>query len=162
MGGLADEEPHDGVADVSDGGKDPAQNQQGVADQRLEFAAVNNAHILRQNLGADQQDGGKDGGHPFQGGVAINLGRDGADGLLSMRSAGARTFGQDAGGTQEVTLTAQGRMDTRLKVPVAVSANAAPPPPPAPGEEVSADQLLPLQPPLQLLSRRACVIYALE
>ena len=83
--------------------------------------------------------------------------------------AGApRTFGQDAGGVQEVMVTARQRSEALQKVPVAVSAYAAPAPPPpppappAPGEEVSADQLLPLQPPLQILTRRACVIYALE
>ncbi len=81
--------------------------------------------------------------------------------------AGApRTFGQDAGGVQEVTVTAQRRAQNLQPLALTKAALAdaapAPPPPPAPGEEVSADQLLPLQPPLQILSRRACVVYALE
>jgi uncharacterized protein YggE len=73
--------------------------------------------------------------------------------------AGAsRGFEQDAGGVQEVTVTAQRR---KQNVPVAVSALAAPAPaPPPPGQ--SADGALPLQPPLQLLNRKACVIYTLE
>jgi len=84
--------------------------------------------------------------------------------------AGApRGFGQDAGGVQEVVVTGQKRAQQLQPYAAARSAIATsapppppPPPPPAPGEEVSADQLLPLQPPLQILSRRACVVYALE
>ncbi len=78
--------------------------------------------------------------------------------------AGAgRGYGQDAGGVQEVVVTAQRRMQG---VPFAMAPPPPPPPPPspppAPGEEVSADQLLPLQAPLQTLQRKACVIYGLE
>ncbi len=79
--------------------------------------------------------------------------------------AGApRGFGQDAGGVQEITVTGQRRMENgqRLAVPPPPPPPLAIAAPPAPGEEVSADQLLPLQPPLQLLSRRACVVYALD
>jgi len=69
--------------------------------------------------------------------------------------AGApRDFGQDAGGVQEVVVDAQKRGRS--------FASQAPAAAPAPGEAVSADQLLPLQPPLERLSRRACVVYALE
>jgi uncharacterized protein YggE len=70
----------------------------------------------------------------------------------------ARGFGQDAGGVQEVMVTAQ-RQQLQPRY-AALSAIAAPPPAPAPDQ--SADGILPLQPPLQLLSRKACVIYALE
>jgi uncharacterized protein YggE len=67
-----------------------------------------------------------------------------------------RGYGQDAGGVEEVMVTGSRRADIQ-NVPV-----APPPPPPAPGEEVTADQLLPLQAPLQTLQRKACVVYGLE
>lgn len=75
--------------------------------------------------------------------------------------AGApRGLGQDAGDVQEVMVTGSKRM---MAVPAPAMAMAPPPPPPpAPGEEVSADQLLPLQPPLETLQRRACVVHGLE
>jgi uncharacterized protein YggE len=79
--------------------------------------------------------------------------------------AGApRGLGEDAGGVQEVMVTASKRMASpaMAMAPPAPPPPPPPPPPPAPGEEVSADQLLPLQPPLQTLQRRACVVYGLE
>lgn len=75
--------------------------------------------------------------------------------------AGApRELGEDAGGVREVMVTGS----KRFAAPAMMIAPSppAPPPPPAPGEEVSADQLLPLQPPLQTLQRRACVVYGLD
>ena len=77
--------------------------------------------------------------------------------------AGApRGLGADAGGVQDVMVTGSRRMAVGYMAesppPLMI---APPPPPPAPGEEVSADQLLPLQPPLQTLQRRACVVYGL-
>jgi uncharacterized protein YggE len=74
--------------------------------------------------------------------------------------AGATTGGgEDAGGLQEVVLTAEKRSEAIQNVPVMAP---APPPPPTPGEEVSAADLLPQQPPLESLQRKACVVYALE
>lgn len=70
-----------------------------------------------------------------------------------------RGYGQDAGGVQEVVVTGSRRANFQ-NVPVAMA--PPPPPPPAPGEEVSADQLLPLQAPLETLQRKACVVYGLE
>ncbi len=74
----------------------------------------------------------------------------------------ARGLGEDAGGVQEVTVTGSRRIQGVPFAAVSAPPSPPPPPPPAPGEEVSADQILPLQPPLQLLSRSACVIYGLE
>lgn len=72
--------------------------------------------------------------------------------------AGApRGLGEDAGGVREVMVTGS----RRLAAP-AMAMAPPPPPPPAPGEDVSADQLLPLQPPLETLQRRACVVYGLD
>jgi uncharacterized protein YggE len=73
-----------------------------------------------------------------------------------------RGYGQDAGGVQEVVVSGSRRMAA-----VQVHESPAPPPPPpplaiAPGEEVSADQLLPLQAPLEMLQRKACVVYGLD
>lgn len=77
--------------------------------------------------------------------------------------AGApRSFGQDAGGVQEVMVTGSRRAALFASGAVAPAPALPPPPPPAPGEEVSPDQILPLQPPLESLQRRACVVYALE
>lgn len=80
--------------------------------------------------------------------------------------AGApRSFGQDAGGVQEVMLTGSRRAALFASGAVAPAPALPLPPPapaPAPGEEVSPDQILPLQPPLESLQRRACVVYALE
>ncbi len=73
----------------------------------------------------------------------------------------ARGYGQDAGGVQEVMVTGSRRMNAPLPA-VNVPAPPPPPPPPAPGEEVSPDQILPLQAPLQTLQRKACVVYGLE
>ncbi len=68
--------------------------------------------------------------------------------------AGApRSYGQGAGGVQEVTVTAQRK---------AMMAPAPSPPPAAPGEEVAPGDVLPLQPPLQSLERKVCVVYALD
>jgi uncharacterized protein YggE len=70
--------------------------------------------------------------------------------------AGApNSAGEDAGGLEEVVLAA-----ARRSGPMDMAAPT--PPPPAPGEAVSADDLLPQQPPLERLQRKACVIYALE
>jgi uncharacterized protein YggE len=66
--------------------------------------------------------------------------------------AGAgRTQGEDAGGLQEVVVTGS-----------RFAAAAPPPPPPPPGQDVAPADLLPLQPPLERLLRRVCVIYALN
>ncbi|MDR3512218.1 MAG: SIMPL domain-containing protein [Caulobacteraceae bacterium] len=69
----------------------------------------------------------------------------------------ANTYADDAGGVQEVIVTAQ-RRSTVQGAPIAAMA----PPPPSPGEEVSPSDLLPQQPPLERLERKACVIYGLE
>ena len=72
--------------------------------------------------------------------------------------AGApRGYGEDAGGVQEVVVTGSRRDggDGSPRTPAAPAAAC-------PGEEVSADQLLPLQAPLQTLQRKACVVYGLE
>jgi uncharacterized protein YggE len=66
-------------------------------------------------------------------------------------SRAPRIGGEDAGGVQDVVVTAQKRAQF-----------IAPPPPPAPGAEVAPGDILPLQPPLQALDRKICVIYALE
>jgi len=69
----------------------------------------------------------------------------------------ANSSADDAGGVQEVIVTAQKR-----------SAPQGAPPPvplrlaPAPGGEVAPTDLLPQQPPLESLERRACVIYGLD
>ena len=76
--------------------------------------------------------------------------------------AGApRTFGDDAGGVQEVVVTANRRAKVEF-APMAAPPPPPPPPPPAPGAEPAPEQILPLQPPLETLTRKACVIYALE
>ena len=74
--------------------------------------------------------------------------------------AGApRAVGEEAGGVQEVVVDARRRAYDRH-----TEAEGAPPPPPpsAPGEEVAPGDLLPVQPPLETLQRKICVIYALE
>lgn len=76
-----------------------------------------------------------------------------------MLAGAGRGLGASAGGVSEVVVAGSRRQALVQGVPVAP---APPPPPPAPGEEVSADQLLPLQAPLETLQRRACVIYALD
>jgi len=68
--------------------------------------------------------------------------------------------GEDAGGMEDVTVAAPKQY--REAPAMAPPPPAPPPPPPAPGEEVNAADLLPQQPPLQSLERKACVIYALE
>lgn len=77
--------------------------------------------------------------------------------------AGApRGLGQDAGGTQEIIVTGSRRSFNGAPAPMAMAAPPPPPPPTEAGGEVAADQLLPLQPPLQSLTRRACVVYGLD
>ena len=72
-----------------------------------------------------------------------------------------RSYG-GSGDLQEVVVTASARAEARM-----LSAPAPPPPPPPPpgsAEEVEAaasNLHLPLQPPLQQLTREACVVYAL-
>ena len=73
-------------------------------------------------------------------------------------SGAGRMGGEDAGGVEEVSVTAQ-RMLAPAPPPAPMVAMDAPP---VPGAEVAPGDLLLLQPPLQLLSRKACVIYALD
>ena len=73
--------------------------------------------------------------------------------------AGADRGYGGSGQASEVVVTARRRSALVLPPP------PPPPPPPAPlapGEEVAPADLLPLQPPLESLSRSACVIYGLE
>lgn len=68
--------------------------------------------------------------------------------------AGApRLNGQDAGGMEDVMVSGR-----RMNAP----APPPPPPPPPPGAEAAPADLLPLQPPLEPLERKACVVYALD
>ena len=76
--------------------------------------------------------------------------------------AGApRTYGEDAGGTQEVVVTGMKRASASMMAP-------APPLPPPPSPNTADDQviapevLLPVQPPLEALERKACVIFSLD
>jgi hypothetical protein len=75
--------------------------------------------------------------------------------------AGApRGYGEDAGGVQEVVVTGSRR--AQFAPSPAMAPPPPPPPPPAPGEEVAPGDILPLQPPLQTLQRKVCVVYGLE
>jgi uncharacterized protein YggE len=72
--------------------------------------------------------------------------------------AGApRSYGEDAGGVAEVMVTGARRQAAGFMAP------PPPPPPPAPPPPAAAPpQPLPVQPPLEVLERKACVIFALN